>query len=341
MKAIGFYQGLPIDQPEAMLDLELPKPKAEGHDLLIKVLGVSVNPVDTKMRQDAPQTTTPQILGFDAVGVVAEKGAAVEQFEVGDRVYYAGSNQRPGSDEQYQLVDARLVSLAPDKLSVAQAAAMPLTSLTAYELLFDKLHFQRDRKQNVGQSLLVINGAGGVGSILIQLAKWAGLTVLATCSPKNDGWVKKMGADYTLDYHQDLKQQLAGLGYKQVDAIVILHSTADYFDLAADLIRPFGHVAGIVGTPNALPLTKLKDKAASFDWEFMFTKSKYHFQMATQGEALQFLARLFDAGLLQSTLMENIDSGINAENIRRAHQLVESNRMVGKVVVTGDFNGGK
>ncbi len=339
MKAVGYYKGLPITDSASFQDVLVEKPQPQANDLLVKVLAVSVNPVDTKIRQSTPEQTQVKIIGYDAVAEVVALGTAVKDYQVGQRVYYAGTTQRPGSDAEFQLIDARLVALAPEKLTVNQAAALPLTALTAYELLFEKMGLIPVKNANNGKSLLVINGAGGVGSLAIQLAKWAGLTVIATASPKNHAWLKELGADYAVDYHQDLRQQITTLGFDLLDNIVILHSTARYFDLAADLIGPFGHVGSIVGSTERLALAKLKNKSASFDWEYMFAKTDYDYQVASQGAILKQIAKLLDQGVLRTTLTQTITAGINATTMKKAHAIVEANAMVGKLVVTGPFNG--
>ncbi|MHA3067211.1 zinc-binding alcohol dehydrogenase family protein [Lacticaseibacillus saniviri] len=338
MKAVGFYQGLPLSDPKALRDLELAKPRAQGRDILVAVKATSVNPVDTKIRQTTPLQEAAKVIGWDAVGTVAEVGDEVTKFKVGDRVYYAGAVNRSGSDEEFQLVDERLVSLAPQKLSDEQAAAMPLTSLTAYELLFDKLHLIPEANAEYGKTLLIINGAGGVGSILIQLAKWIGMTVIASASrPETIAQVKAMGADFVVNHRENYVDQVHDLGFDYVPYIILLHSTERHFDRAAELIAPFGHIASIVESTEDLPMSKIKNKSASFDWEFMFAKANYQYHIETQGQALQLMAELFDAGVLKSTLSKTYH-GISADTIRQAHADVEADRMIGKVVVSGGFN---
>ncbi len=339
MKAIGALKALDTSDEQFLTDLTLDKPTPTGRQVLVAVSAVSVNPVDTKMRLTVTDETAPKILGYDAVGTVAAVGPDVEKFKVGDRLYYAGSSQVDGSDEEYQLVDERLACNAPKALSDAEAAAMPLTTLTAYELLFEKMHFVPKGNQNQNKTLLIVNGSGGVGSILSQLAHWAGLTVLATSSPKNFDWLKRHGVDYPLDYHEDLLSQIHDLGYQQLDAIAILYAPEAYFEAASELVKPFGHIGSIVGSTVDLPLYLIKNKAASFDWEYMFAKSDANYRVHTQGKILQLACRLLDQGVLESTLTTNIETGINAANLRKAHQLVEAGHTLGKLVVSGPFNG--
>ncbi|MBT9670640.1 zinc-binding alcohol dehydrogenase family protein [Secundilactobacillus kimchicus] len=317
-------------------DVLIQQPAVTDHGILVEVSAVSVNPVDTKLKEGL---TAPKILGYDAVGVVAEVGPDVTKFKVGDRVYYAGSTQVAGSNQEKQLVDERLVSLAPERLTDAAAAAMPLTTLTAYELLFEKMGFTAAANANSGATLLVVNGAGGVGSILTQLAHWAGLTVLATSSPKNFDWLKNHGVDHVLDYHDDLIQQVHDLGFTTVDGVALLLAPDLYFDVAAALIRPFGHIGSIVGRPVELPMYQIKNKAASFDFEYMFAKSDAGYRVETQGEILAQAARLFDAGVLVSTLTTTIDAGISASTLTEAHATVSAGHMVGKLVISGGVTG--
>lgn len=332
MKAIG------ATADNQLVDLTLPKPTASSNQVLVQVSAVSVNPVDTKIREIVTKDTAPKILGYDAVGQVVETGKEVTKFKTGDVIYYAGSTQTAGSNEEYQLVDERLASLAPRSLTEPEIAAMPLTVLTAYELLFEKMQFVAKANQNQKRTLLIINGAGGVGSILVQLAHWAGLTVFATSSPRNFDWLKKNYVDYPLDYHEDLIKQVRDLGYQELDAIAILYAPEAYFDAAAELIKPFGHIGSIVGSPADLPLYKIKNKAASFDWEYMFTKSDADSNVNSQGKTLQLVARLLDQGVLTSTLTQVITDGINAATLAHAHDLVSQGQVHGKIVVTGDFN---
>lgn len=337
MKAIGIYAGTISAKDQQFVQIEKQTPVPAGHDVLVKVTAVSVNPVDTKVRQATVKQATLKILGYDAVGVVEALGDEVSGFKVGDRVFYAGSNQRDGSNQAFQLVDSRLISLAPHKLSDADAAAMPLMMLTAYELIFEKFHAKFAANANQGKTILIINGAGGVGSVAIQLAKWAGFKVITTASrQKTIAWVKQMGADLVVNHHESLWHQLGEQYANKIDDIMILHSTENYFDVAAKLIRPLGHVGSIVETAQPVSLGKLKDKAASFDWEFMFAKAKYGVELASQGEILGRLAQLLDEGHMVTTRTETLNV-ISVETLKQAHEQVESDQMVGKLVMTGPF----
>lgn len=337
MKAIGIYEGITSANEQQFVQIERPKPIPTGYDLLVKVTAVSVNPVDTKVRQATVLQHDLKILGYDAVGIVEAVGSAVQGFQIGERVFYAGSNQRDGSNQEFQLVDSRIVSAAPQQLNDADAAAMPLTMLTAYELIFEKFHAKFAPQANKGKTILIINGAGGVGSVAIQLAKWAGFKVITTASrPKTIAWVNKMGADQVVNHRESLWDQLGAQYANQIDDIMILHSTEDYFDVATKLVRPLGHVGSIVETIKPVKLGKLKDKAASFDWEFMFAKAKYKVDVESQGEILNNLAQLLDEGQITTTRTVTLNS-ISVETLKQAHKQVETDQMVGKLVVVGPF----
>lgn len=338
-KAIGFFEGLPIEDQASFIDQAAEMPIPESQDILVHVKAVSVNPVDTKLRQQSKKQKELRILGFDGVGAVVSVGSAVKKFKVGDMIYYAGTTKRSGSNQEYQLVDERIAALAPVNLRIEEAAALPLTALTAYELLFEKFGLIPQENGNQGQSILVINGAGGVGSILNQLAHWAGVTVYATASPKNFDWVQKMNVDHPIDYHQDIVGRLKNLGVEQVDYIAVLHDIVPYFEPISKLIRPFGHIGTIVETQQEIPVNRVKNKSVSFDWEYMFTKTDYAYKMETQGEILALIAKLCDQGKLVSTLNKVYKDGINADNLKQATAAVESGHTSGKVVVSGVFNG--
>lgn len=263
----------------------------------------------------------------------------MQKFSVGDRVFYAGTTTRAGSNQEYQLVDERIAALAPKNLSDGEAAALPLTSLTAYELLFEKFGLIPEENANRGKKILVINGAGGVGSIFNQLAHWAGLEVYATASPKNFEWLKKTGVDYSIDYHQDLSKSFRELGIDQVEYVAVLFDITRYFDQIKHLVRPFGHVGTIVGIKEPLDIGVWKNQSISFDWEYMFAKTDYNYEVETQGEALAHIAALANEGIIRSTLSKVYSDGINAKNLKQATKDVETGHMLGKVVVSGPFNG--
>lgn len=338
MHAVGFFEGLPINEERSFIDEKKIVPNLESRDVLVKVKAVSVNPIDTKLRKDSIKRNALRVLGFDAVGEVVDTGKEVEKFKIGDRVFYAGTTTRAGSNQEYQAVDERIVALAPKKLSDEGAAALPLTSLTAYELLFEKFGLIPEEGANKGKKILVINGAGGVGSVLNQLAHWAGLEIYATASPENFEWLEKLGVDHPIDYHDDLKDEL---GVQKVDYIAVLFDITHYLGQIKHMINPFGHVGTIVGIHDALDISDWKNLSVSFDWEYMFAKTDYNYQIETQGQALKVIARLADEGQLTTTLSKVYSDCINAVNLKKATKDVETGHMLGKVVISGPFNASK
>jgi NADPH2:quinone reductase len=337
MKAVALTRYLPIDDPQSLVDADLPTPSYGAHDLLVRVEAVSVNPVDTKLRAPKPQVeATPRVLGFDAAGVVEATGAQVKGFAPGHRVYYAGDATRPGSNAQFQAVDARIVAHAPHSLDAAQAAALPLVSLTAWELLFQRMPYDSERGGG-GRTLLVVAGAGGVGSMAIQLARRAGFKVIATASrPETIEWCRQLGAAGVIDHRQPLAPQLAALGVAQVDAAVNLADTEAYWQTLGELLAPQGHVGLIVEPRGPLPLGgAYKAKSIGIHWESMFTRSREGTaDLAEQGRILARVAALVDAGELRSIAREML-SPIDASNLREAHRRVESGRGVGKLLLAG------
>lgn len=338
MKAIGFTEHLNINNPKSLFEFETPTPLPKGHDLLVKVNAVSVNPVDVGVRRGGRgKLATPKVIGWDACGIVEEVGNMVSLFKPGDRVFYAGSFKRPGSNSEYQLVDERIVGHAPKSLNDAEAAAMPLTSLTAYEALFEQLALSTDSTDNKGKTILIINGAGGVGSIATQLASNAGLTVIASASRSESiNWVKSHGAKYTVNHRKDLVNEVRNLGYKYVDYILELKDIDSHWKEMCELIKPEGAIASITENRRPINLRMLTKKKATFAWEWMYTKSYYHTSnMQTQHDILDTISTQLDEHKLKCTLTRTL-SPLNAINLRRAHSLVESGHMIGKVVVTNE-----
>tara|TARA_R110000868_G_scaffold2384_7_gene17737 strand:- start:17871 stop:18881 length:1011 start_codon:yes stop_codon:yes gene_type:complete len=335
MKAVALTRYLPISDPESFLDIDLPKPTASGRDLLVAIKAVSVNPVDAKVRAPKDQVEeTPRILGWDASGVVEAVGPDVTLFKVGDEVYYAGDITRPGTNAEYQLVDERIVGSKPKSLSFAVAAALPLTTITAYEAFFDRLGIDRDGADK-GQSVLIIGAGGGVGSIAIQLAKAAGLVVIATASrPETSSWVKELGADHVVNHRAPMVEQVRALGFQHVDQIAIFNDMR-HWDTAVELIRPEGGIVTIDDTDLPMPMDGMKMKAASLHWEFMFARAMFQTpDMIEQHKLLSYVAQEIDAGRIRTTL-DQVLRPINAETIRAAHALIETGRAKGKIVVEG------
>lgn len=339
MKAIAFTRPLPIDAPDSLVELDLPQPEFGPRDLLVNVRAVSVNPVDTKVRGARHQGSVsdssgkPRILGWDAAGVVVAKGAAVTAFDVGDEVWYSGELDRPGSDAEYQAVDERLVGRKPKSIGFAEAAALPLTSITAWELLFDRFGI---REGESGASLLVSGAAGGVGSILVQLARrLTELTIVATASrPETVEWVKQMGAHHVIDHTKPIAAQLSGLSVPPVKYVASLTATARNFPQLVEVLAPEGKV-GVIDDPATLDVVRLKRKAASLHWEFMFARSMWKTpDMAAQGRLLNRVSELIDRGELRSTQTQTF-SPINVENLKKAHALAESGKAIGKVTLSG------
>ncbi|WP_211441537.1 zinc-binding alcohol dehydrogenase family protein [Collimonas humicola] len=335
MKAIALTRYLPIDNPESLLDIQLDQPVPKGRDLLVAIKAVAVNPVDVKVR--APKDTvekSPRVLGWDAAGVVQAVGPEVSRFKVGDRVFYAGDITRPGSNSEFQLVDERIAGNMPQTLSFEQAAALPLTAITAWEALFDRLKVPA-RSEAAAKSLLIIGGAGGVGSIAIQLAvKLAGLDVIATASrPESEQWVRELGAQHVINHFGDLPAQLKEQGFESVDYVLILNDTDRHFPAAAAAVAPQGMICTIVENAAPLDVSLLKAKSAGFVWEFMFTRSMFQTaDMQEQGKLLDQVARLIDQKTLVTTVSQVL-SPINAANLRQAHAMLETGRVIGKIVL--------
>ncbi|MEI4488607.1 zinc-binding alcohol dehydrogenase family protein [Frigidibacter sp. MR17.14] len=334
MKAIGYRIPGPIDRPDALEDIELPRPVATGHDLLVEVAAVSVNPVDTKVRKSAAAPEGGwKVLGWDAVGRVIETGPEVQGFAPGDEVYYAGSITRDGANSEYHLVDARIAAKKPATLGTAEAAALPLTAITAWEMLFDRLDIRRP-VPGAAPAILIIGGAGGVGSIAIQLVRaLTDLMVIATASrPETQAWVRELGAHHVLDHSKPLAEQVAALKIGAPGFVFSTTHTDSHLAEVQQLIAPQGRF-GLIDDPATLDVLGFKRKAVSIHWELMFTRPIFGTpDLAEQGKLLAEVARLVDEGRIRTTLTETL-SPINAANLRRAHALIESNRAKGKIVL--------
>ena len=337
MRAVGLTRHLPANDPSALEDLQMADPVPGEFDLLVRVEAISVNPVDTKLRAaKVPAESLPRILGFDASGVVEAVGPGVSLFQPGDEVYYAGDVTRPGCNAQYQLVDERLVGAKPTTLDFAEAAALPLTTLTAWELLFERMPYDFDAEEN-GRSLLIIGGAGGVGSIAIQLARHAGFEVIATASrEQSQAWCRDMGAHHVVDHRKPLGAQLQALGFEQVDAALNLADTDLYWDDLGQLLAPQGHVGLIVEPAGPLRIgDPYKAKCIGIHWEFMFARPRFQTpDMICHHRILNRVGSLVEAGELRTTLTEVLGP-IDAARLRLAHQRMESGTTIGKLALVG------
>ncbi|MGC6465755.1 MAG: zinc-binding alcohol dehydrogenase family protein [Akkermansiaceae bacterium] len=334
MKAIQFLRN--SSEPGSATDVELPDPVATGRDVLVKVEAIAMNPVDYKVRPN--DGDPPKTVGFDAAGTVVAIGEEVTMFSEGDRVYYAGDVTRPGSNAELQLVDERIVAKAPRSLDAPTSAAIPLTALTAWESLFDRLDINPDTpEENHNQTLLLIGGAGGVGSIAIQLAKLAGLTVIATASrPESADWCRKLGADHIISHHGDMPAQLKEAGFETVSYIANFNDIDGCWEAMGDMIAPQGSIVLITGHQDQLDLAgTFKMKSVRICWEFMFTRSMFQTEdMILQHEILTRVAGLIDEGKLKATASSNL-SPINAENILEGHRRLESGSSIGKLTISG------
>ncbi|WP_300452507.1 zinc-binding alcohol dehydrogenase family protein [Accumulibacter sp.] len=337
MKAVAYQKNLPIDDPAALQDIELPDPVAIGRDLLVEVKGISVNPVDYKIRQGRqPAAGQWGVLGWDAAGIVRAVGPEVTLFKPGDRVWYAGDITRPGSNAELQLVDERIVGHMPARLGFAEAAALPLTAITAWELLFDRLGVAPG-KRPTGASLLIVGAAGGVGSILTQLAsRLTPLTVIGTASrPETQAWVRELGAHHVINHSRPFAEELQGIGLKNVTLVASLNDSEGHFAQIAEVIAPQGRFALIDDPVAPLDIIKLKGKSISLHWELMFTRSLFQTDdMIAQHRLLDEVAALVDEGVIRTTVGERFGT-VSATNLKRAHALLESGKARGKIVLEG------
>ncbi len=340
MKAIGFKKPLPIDDNESLIDIGLPKPTPSDRDLLVQIHSIAVNPVDYKVRQNSTHADGEyRVLGWDAVGEVVALGEQVSEFNLGDSVYYAGDINRQGSNAEYQLVDERLVGKKPSNLTNSEAAALPLTAITAWELLFNHLSITQQAPDSTNKSdevILVVGAAGGVGSILLQLARTlSGATIIATASRESSKvWVEELGAHYVIDHTHPLKPQIEALNIGQVTHVASLNSTESYFETYIDVLTPFGKI-GLIDDPKSLDISKIKLKSLSLHWEFMFARSMFSSKdMAEQSILLNKVAELVDQGHIRTTAGKNLGV-INAVNLKKAHKELESRRSIGKIVLQG------
>ena len=332
MKAISYIDGMDHGFKNPLVDIEKVMPSLKDRDLLVRVKAISVNPVDTKVRRNPVVAGNMRILGWDAVGEVVEISSGVQHFKVGDQVWYAGDLTRDGSNAEYQAVDERIVSLKPQSLSDAEAAALPLTAITAWEMLFDRFNVDLDQSDNI----LVIGGAGGVGSIAIQLLKArTNLKVIATASrEETKAWVKSLGADYVIDHTEDLNTQIKALGLDAPRYIFSTNQTETYLPQISKLIAPQGKF-GLIDDPKSLDIVEFKSKSVSVHWEFMFTRSMFNTtDIEQQSQLLHQVAELVDNHRIKTTLNQTLGK-INAKNLKLAHELIETGRAKGKIVLEG------
>ena len=332
MKAISYIDGMDHGFQNPLVDIEKAMPSLKDRDLLVRIKAISVNPVDTKVRRNPVVAGNTRILGWDAVGEIVEVGSGVQHFKVGDQVWYAGDLTRDGSNAEYQAVDERIVSLKPQSLSDAEAAALPLTAITAWEMLFDRFNVDLDQSDNI----LVIGGAGGVGSIAIQLLKAkTNLKVIATASrEETKAWVKSLGADYVIDHTEDLNTQIKALGLDAPRYIFSTNQTETYLPQISKLIAPQGKF-GLIDDPKSLDIGEFKSKSVSVHWEFMFTRSMFNTtDIEQQSQLLHQVAELVDNHRIKTTLNQTLGK-INAKNLKLAHELIETGRAKGKIVLEG------
>ncbi|KPQ33384.1 MAG: Zn-dependent oxidoreductase [Phormidesmis priestleyi Ana] len=335
MKAVAYQTPGSIDREDALQDITLEKPQAQARDLLVKIAAVSVNPVDTKLRKGAAPDGDWRVLGFDAAGIVEAIGPKVQNFKPGDAVFYAGAINRPGTNSEYHLVDERIVGHKPTSVSNTEAAALPLTAITAWEMLFDRLEVKRPPAQG-GNIILIIGGAGGVGSIAIQLLRaLTDLTVIATASrPTTQDWIRECGAHHVINHHQPLAPQMEALGIGAPGFVFSTTHSGSHFNDIVELIAPQGRF-GLIDDPDGLNVMPFKRKAVSTHWELMFTRSLFTTpDIAQQGQLLNEVAALVDAGRIRSTLTE-VAGKIDAATLRKVHAQIESSTTQGKIVLEG------
>lgn len=334
MKAIGYKENLPIENEQSLQDIEQEMPEAGGRDLLVEVKAISVNPADYKIRQStAPKDSEWKVLGLDAAGIVKEVGDKVTLFKPGENVFYAGDATRSGSNAEYQLVDERIVGKKPDSLSYDEAAALPLTTLTAWELLFDRMHVDKD---DPNKSILVIGAAGGVGSILVQLVKQlTKLTLIGTASRDvTKSWLQDLGADHIINHRNKLSEEFAEYDLSEADYVIGLNATEQHLDEIVKVIKPQGKF-GFIDNPETLNVMPFQQKAISIHLEAMSARSMFQTEdMIEQHHILNEAAKLIDEGVIKTTVGEHFGT-INAENLRKAHALLESHKARGKIVLEG------
>ncbi len=337
MKAVVQHSARPPDDPRSLVDVDLPDPIPGDLDLLVEIEAVSINPADARVRMRKTDDGVASILGYDAAGYVRAVGRAVTGFSSGDPVWYAGDIRRPGTNAELHLVDYRIAARRPTSLAAGEAAAMPLTLLTAWELLVDKMGFAPDQPRP-GESILVVNGAGGAGSMMIQIARLVPeLTVIGTASrPETMAWCETMGAHHVVSHREDMADQLAALGFESVDHVILLAAPDTHFPTAARIVAPFGAIGCIVPFDSPPDLNLIMRKSVSFHWEFMFARpAMLGAAPERQGEILRLACDLVQSGRLRSTLTHTLSS-LSAATLREAHRLIESGQTIGKIAITAN-----
>lgn len=335
MRAIGIYKNKSVDQADSFIEEQVDKPTASGEDVLVQVKAVSVNPVDTKQRKLKEDDGTFRILGFDAAGIIEEVGENVEGFQPGDEVYYAGSVARQGSNSEFQLVDHKVIAKKPANLSFAEAAALPLTALTAWEAMFEKMHIPLDEEANKGKTILLVNAAGGVGSIASQFAKLYGLNVVGTASREETvTWAKQHGTERVINHHEQFQPQLEKLGIESVDYVFCMHQLDKAWDDIIEVVKPEGIISAITGPVEGIKLTDLTSKSLTLVWEYMFTRTLHQTPSRhKQGEILSKVAELIEDERIRTTKAQELD-GLTVENLQEAHKRLEDGSMIGKLVIS-------
>ncbi|WP_366247637.1 zinc-binding alcohol dehydrogenase family protein [Terribacillus aidingensis] len=335
MRAIGIYKNKSVDQADSFIEEQVDKPTASGEDVLVQVKAVSVNPVDTKQRKLKENDGTFRILGFDAAGIIEEVGENVEGFQPGDEVYYAGSVARQGSNSEFQLVDHKVIAKKPANLSFAEAAALPLTALTAWEAMFEKMHIPLDEEANKGKTILLVNAAGGVGSIASQFAKLYGLNVVGTASREESvTWAKQHGTERVINHHEQFQPQLEKLGIESVDYVFCMHQLDKAWDDIIEVVKPEGIISAITGPVEGIKLTDLTSKSLTLVWEYMFTRTLHQTPSRhKQGEILSKVAELIEDERIRTTKAQELD-GLTVENLQEAHKRLEDGSMIGKLVIS-------
>lgn len=328
MKALTYKNAHALEN-FAIVETDVPTPKLRPLDVLVEIKAVATNPVDYKIRSSRSSETDPIILGWDMAGVVKEVGSRVGNFKIGDQVYGSGDITRPGSYAQLLAIDSRIIAQKPTSLSFVEAAALPLTTLTAWEALLE----HKDFNLNDSAKVLIIGGAGGVGSIATQLlkAKTNSMVITTASRPESVAWSRGLGADHVLNHKNDLGDELKKVGISEVDVVFVTTHTDLYLKVIPKILRPFGHMV-MIDEPKKLDIFPFKNKAQSIHWELMFVKSMTGYRIESQGQILKETAELIDSGKIR-TSMNKVLKGLTVANIKAAHTLAENHEAIGKIVI--------